>query len=263
MTAYTFLKVIDLTIGLRVPLEEELLGADIVEHNVGDASYDKITRTLTTPNGQAQLIMPPGLKNHSGDDKDAHSKHTPASLENGEVSDNTIPYLMMNGTKLSIFEEGKSHAFGSSGSFRRSRTCLEDVPAINRVLASPTCQKGKSSALKKWHATTKIISTGRAFNELFKQRHAKMNSVADLTSDKRTDAHTNSGDIIVNDHTMTPGSIPGSEVISGSEIKVSRNGGGQQHERGVVHISTTENISTTIEDKHYTYTNPNLLCVKF
>ena len=35
------LKLIDLTIGLRVSLEQEILGADLTEHAVGDAEYVK------------------------------------------------------------------------------------------------------------------------------------------------------------------------------------------------------------------------------
>ena len=39
--AYILLKLVDLTIGLRVPLQQEILGADLVEHAVGDIEYDK------------------------------------------------------------------------------------------------------------------------------------------------------------------------------------------------------------------------------
>ena len=39
--AYILLKFVDVTIGLRVPLQQEILGADLVEHAVGDIEYDK------------------------------------------------------------------------------------------------------------------------------------------------------------------------------------------------------------------------------
>lgn len=42
VVSFIILKVIDLTIGLRVPLHEELLGADLVEHSV-KGSFDKST----------------------------------------------------------------------------------------------------------------------------------------------------------------------------------------------------------------------------
>lgn len=49
LTSYICLKCIDLTIGLRVSLEHEILGADLVEHNVGsgECSYDKVKDRLT------------------------------------------------------------------------------------------------------------------------------------------------------------------------------------------------------------------------
>ena len=40
------LKLIDLTIGLRVSLEQEILGADLTEHAVGDAEYVKKIKIL-------------------------------------------------------------------------------------------------------------------------------------------------------------------------------------------------------------------------
>jgi len=41
VTSFISLKVIDLTIGIRVPIEEEILGADIVEHAIGGYIYSK------------------------------------------------------------------------------------------------------------------------------------------------------------------------------------------------------------------------------
>ena len=41
-----FLKLIDVTIGLRMPLKEEILGADIVEHSVGQILYDKKKQSI-------------------------------------------------------------------------------------------------------------------------------------------------------------------------------------------------------------------------
>lgn len=46
VTSYIILKLIDLTLGLRIPLHEELLGADIVEHGIGDGIYDRSTGRL-------------------------------------------------------------------------------------------------------------------------------------------------------------------------------------------------------------------------
>ena len=50
VTSYVILKLIDVTIGLRIPLHEELLGADIVEHGIGDGVYDRATGRLIKRN---------------------------------------------------------------------------------------------------------------------------------------------------------------------------------------------------------------------
>lgn len=44
--AVIFLKVIDFVVGIRMPLVEELIGADIVEHGIGEIIYDKKHRKL-------------------------------------------------------------------------------------------------------------------------------------------------------------------------------------------------------------------------
>ncbi|XP_041364247.1 putative ammonium transporter 2 [Gigantopelta aegis] len=46
VTSYIFLKLVNFITGLRIPLEEEYLGADIVEHGIGNAFYDKKTKKL-------------------------------------------------------------------------------------------------------------------------------------------------------------------------------------------------------------------------
>ncbi|OWF54005.1 ammonium transporter 3 [Mizuhopecten yessoensis] len=46
VNAFFWLKLIDLAIGIRVPLKEELLGADIVEHAVGGVIYSKKARKI-------------------------------------------------------------------------------------------------------------------------------------------------------------------------------------------------------------------------
>lgn len=45
--SFITLQIIDFTIGLRFPFQEELLGADIVEHSIGPRKYDKIKKRLT------------------------------------------------------------------------------------------------------------------------------------------------------------------------------------------------------------------------
>ncbi|XP_038073148.1 putative ammonium transporter 2 isoform X2 [Patiria miniata] len=45
--ACLILKILSMTIGLRFPFHEELLGADMVEHSIGPRKYDKIKKRLT------------------------------------------------------------------------------------------------------------------------------------------------------------------------------------------------------------------------
>lgn len=56
VTSYFTLKLLDLTIGLRVPLHEEMLGADIVEHSI-NGSYDKATGEWHTAEGQLVMVV--------------------------------------------------------------------------------------------------------------------------------------------------------------------------------------------------------------
>lgn len=48
LMSFIFLKLVTLTLGLRVSEEEEILGADIVEHNCGDLMYDKKKKKVCT-----------------------------------------------------------------------------------------------------------------------------------------------------------------------------------------------------------------------
>uniref|UniRef100_A0A1I8JB34 Ammonium_transp domain-containing protein n=1 Tax=Macrostomum lignano TaxID=282301 RepID=A0A1I8JB34_9PLAT len=49
VTSLVLLKLIDLTIGLRVSREHEELGADLVEHDIGESLFDKRTQSLVLP----------------------------------------------------------------------------------------------------------------------------------------------------------------------------------------------------------------------
>ena len=46
VTSFIVLKLVDVTIGLRVTLKEELIGADVCEHGVGDVAFDKKSQSL-------------------------------------------------------------------------------------------------------------------------------------------------------------------------------------------------------------------------
>ncbi|KAL5011256.1 hypothetical protein ScPMuIL_011661, partial [Solemya velum] len=62
--AVIFLKVIDFVVGIRMPLVEELIGADIVEHGIGEIIYDKKHRKLLNL-GQYQRQSVDAIPNES------------------------------------------------------------------------------------------------------------------------------------------------------------------------------------------------------
>ncbi|XP_060065531.1 putative ammonium transporter 3 [Ylistrum balloti] len=66
INAFFWLKLIDLTIGIRVPLEEEILGADIVEHAVGGVIYSKKERrVLYSPGVDSDLPLTENVQDMS------------------------------------------------------------------------------------------------------------------------------------------------------------------------------------------------------
>ena len=54
VTSFICLIILNLTVGIRVSLQRELLGADVVEHSIGDIDYDKIEGKVTSFRRQSQ-----------------------------------------------------------------------------------------------------------------------------------------------------------------------------------------------------------------
>ncbi|XP_064620897.1 putative ammonium transporter 3 isoform X1 [Lineus longissimus] len=75
VVAFIFLKLIDLTIGLRLSLEHELLGADIVEHDIGDVIYDKQKNRIVAINGQCLDDVMDGADDHNREDVKSRTAH--------------------------------------------------------------------------------------------------------------------------------------------------------------------------------------------
>ncbi|XP_046350570.2 putative ammonium transporter 2 [Haliotis rufescens] len=66
VTSFIFLKIIDMVIGLRVPLCEEILGADMIEHGIGEATYDKKTKKVVYDDEEDFLVgRASGQRTHS------------------------------------------------------------------------------------------------------------------------------------------------------------------------------------------------------
>jgi hypothetical protein len=57
VTSFIFLKIIDLVCGIRVPLIEEIIGADVVEHMVGSVTYNKKTKTIHNKPADHMVVM--------------------------------------------------------------------------------------------------------------------------------------------------------------------------------------------------------------
>ncbi|XP_038071607.1 putative ammonium transporter 2 [Patiria miniata] len=56
ITSFVLLKLIDLTLGLRVPLHEEILGADLVEHSI-NGTYDKSSHEWRDRDGKLVMVV--------------------------------------------------------------------------------------------------------------------------------------------------------------------------------------------------------------
>ena len=113
VTAFILLKAIDLTVGLRIPLEEELLGADIVEHGVGDVTYDKVTKQLIPVKDDPQFYL----------DADMHVKAVDEEYNEHIASTSRVPLRnrthVSEARRKSLVYDGGTHAFGAKVSMRR------------------------------------------------------------------------------------------------------------------------------------------------
>ncbi|GAB1606047.1 putative ammonium transporter 3 [Argonauta hians] len=70
VVSYIFLKFVQITVGLRVSEEEEIIGADIVEHNCGGYFYDKKTKTLINLNEPKSEMRGDDDEDDEDDDND-------------------------------------------------------------------------------------------------------------------------------------------------------------------------------------------------
>ena len=117
VTSFIILKTIDIIIGLRVSSEQETLGADLVEHDVGngDFTYDKVTNQITWLRHRARSA-------HSSDE----CNQVRAEVLQTTVDECNLQFV--NGGNTSI-----KHANNHPGNPLETCNCLEDIDdRINR-----------------------------------------------------------------------------------------------------------------------------------
>ena len=95
ITSYIFLKVIDLTLGLRVSLEDELVGADVVMHGLASTSRDSRHRQ----NGSVVTIAT------SDDEEDAREMRSPAVTRHRRSRRSSTYVHLRSGTNLAFRPE--------------------------------------------------------------------------------------------------------------------------------------------------------------
>lgn len=99
-----FLKLIQITVGLRVSLEEEIIGADIVEHAIGGVFYNKKTRMIES--GPANKEEPDIIRHYDQPIATIHRRQSHIygrrfSTQSGSCKDS----LINNQLSMSLSEE--------------------------------------------------------------------------------------------------------------------------------------------------------------
>lgn len=133
--SYVFLKLINITIGLRVSLEEELIGADIVEHAVGGMRYNRKTRMVesdSTNDEEPDIIRHHDQPTIVMQRRQSHTYGRRISCQSGMCNDDSI-HIHVPELPVVKEEESKKTAF---------RNLFKNIPIRRRkrkkhVLFSP------------------------------------------------------------------------------------------------------------------------------
>ena len=115
VTSFLLLKVIDLTVGLRMSLQHEILGADLVEHAVGDVEYDKSTNSV--------IISDSSNANNEANGTGRDPKPLPSFNETRKKRQKTI---ISNGIRRANYLRKESESTGGRrGMYTRCARCAQ------------------------------------------------------------------------------------------------------------------------------------------
>ena len=113
--SFILLKAVDLVIGLRVSLQYEILGADLIEHAVGDIEFDKKSNSIINLRKNSHVTR--------ADFADVHDDH---GFENAhEVIDSQVP------------EFNQTHKRRRATIYRNSVQHIREVDSLDRSFSFP------------------------------------------------------------------------------------------------------------------------------
>ena len=115
-TSYFFLKIIDLTMGLRVSVEHELLGADIVMHGLAEVSRD-----LHRNQNSSDITM--GRRDDENCIENVPRTRSPGSIRQNRHRRSSAYIHLRSGTNFAFYPEDDEH--NSTKHRRRSQTAVQ------------------------------------------------------------------------------------------------------------------------------------------
>lgn len=175
--AFIVLKLIEHTIGLRVSLEEELVGADLIEHTIGEVTYDKKTKSFNYSKKSEEM----GIKvNGSTKATDVYRTYPILGFNSATRRKHACVNSEIYRLVCEFEHRGRDHKRLGSHTYpkcARKRELMFELPGrtsglrrhhSNRVGSSPT--KPYSRHWSRWGANPeggRNLSAGRRFAELF------------------------------------------------------------------------------------------------
>ncbi len=170
VSSFIILKTIDLTIGLRMSVEHELLGADLIEHAIGNVWYDKKTERIIGK----QITYPGSCQWHKDDPQlqfnETRKRRRSSFLQETRDNFEKASRIKLDNVReagIAQTEELKQH-YGTSG--------LSEMPAaryVSKYNVRKNMNKDKSHKRK---------DVKRRINTFFRRVKHDMNKSKDPTS---------------------------------------------------------------------------------